>query len=77
MAEIIDLKDYMQEEPDFEQMDREELRAYLKQLQTAIAALDREEPENMESEAYEAWGQRHEELEDLIDEVLDCLDELS
>ena len=30
----------------------------------------------MESEEYEAWGDRHEELEDLADEILDRLDEL-
>ena len=30
----------------------------------------------MNSEAYELWGDRHEELEDLADEVLDRLDEL-
>ena len=30
----------------------------------------------MESEEYESWAQEHEELEDLIDEVLDRLDDL-
>ena len=30
----------------------------------------------MESEAYEDWGQRHEDLEDLVDDVLDRLEEL-
>ena len=28
----------------------------------------------MESEAYEAWGDQHEELEDLADEIMDRLD---
>jgi hypothetical protein len=28
----------------------------------------------MESEEYEAWGDRHEELEDLVDDVLDRLE---
>ena len=30
----------------------------------------------MESEAYEAWGERHETLEDLADDILDRLDAL-
>ena len=30
----------------------------------------------MESEEYEAWGDRHEELEDLADELMERLEEL-
>ena len=30
----------------------------------------------MDSEAYDAWGDRHEALEDLADDILDRLDEL-
>ena len=75
MAEIIDLRGYM-DEPDYDQMDEAQLRACLADLQEQIAALDLEEPENMESEAYEIWGEQHEILEDRIDEILDCLDEL-
>lgn len=56
-------------------MNREELSVYLEQLRTQIAELDAAEPEDMESEAYEDWGEQHEELEDLVDEVLDLLDE--
>ncbi len=56
-------------------MDREELTTYLEQLRAQIAELDTAEPEDMESEAYEDWGEQHEELEDLLDEVLDLLDE--
>jgi len=63
--------------PDPEQMNREELTDYLEQLQALIAQLDAEEPADMESEAYEDWGDRHEELEDLVDDVLDRLEELN
>ena len=42
---------------------------------TQIAQLDAREPEDMMSEAYEAWAQEHEELEDLLDEIQDLLDE--
>ena len=53
-----------------------ELLAYLDTLRSQIAELDEEEPADMESEAYEDWGQRHEDLEDLVDDVLDRLEEL-
>lgn len=43
-------------------------------LEAKIAQLDAQEPENMESEAYEAWADEHEELDDLLDEILDLLD---
>lgn len=41
-----------------------------------LAALDAREPKNMDSEAYEAWADEHEELEDALDEILDLLDEV-
>ena len=42
-----------------------------------IEDLDAAEPKNMNSEAYEEWGDLHEELEDLVDDVLDRLDEMT
>lgn len=59
-----------------EEMNREELKAYLARLREQLAELDQREPKRMGSEAYEAWGERHEELEDLVDEALDLLDEM-
>ena len=41
-----------------------------------ISRLDEEEPADMDSEAYDAWGDRHEELEDLVDEIRDRLEAL-
>ena len=70
MAEIFSFVNYR----DPSDMDREQLLGYLDNLRAQIAALDEEEPANMESEAYEEWGERHEELEDLVDEILDLLD---
>lgn len=64
------------EEADIESMDLEALKDYMAQLQEQIALLDEKEPRNMNSEAYEAWGDRHELLEDLLDDVLDRLEEL-
>ncbi len=62
--------------PDLDAMDRAELLDYLATVRQWIAELDQEEPEDMDSEAYDAWGDRHEALEDLADDILDRLDEL-
>ena len=51
------------------------LQAQKDALLAQIAELDAREPEDMESEAYEAWADEHEELEDLLDEIQDLLDE--
>ena len=72
MADIIDFGAYR----DPADMDKAELLAYLDTLRGQIAELDEAEPADMESKAYEEWGQRHEDLEDLVDDVLDRLEEL-
>ena len=72
MADIIDFNAYR----DPSDMTKEELLAYLEQLREQIAALDEAEPEDMESEEYEVWGEQHEELEDLLDEAIDLLEAL-
>ena len=61
--------------PDIEAMDREELQACLQEVRERVADLDEREPADMNSEEYEAWGERHEELEDLADEIMDRLEE--
>ncbi len=75
MAHRIDFSQYA-EEPDLREMSREALREYLETVRERIALLDEQEPENMDSEEYESWGDQHETLEDLADEILDRLDEL-
>ena len=75
MAEIHRFDDFYQE-PDLDGMDAEQLRAYLASVRARIGQLDEEEPEDMESEEYEAWGDRHEALEDLADDIVDRLEEL-
>lgn len=75
MGHIIDF-DSPAREPDLDTMGREELRDYLKEVRARIGQLDEQEPEDMDSEEYEAWGDRHEELEDLADEIQDLLDEM-
>lgn len=64
-----------EEEAYLEDMSREELTAYLAQLERRLAALDANEPKN--GEAFERWADEHEVLEDAADEVRDLIDELS
>lgn len=76
MAKVIDFNQFRQEEPDMDSMDKDALLSYLEQLRAQIEELDAAEPKNMNSEAYEEWGELHEELEDLVDDILDRLDEI-
>ena len=76
MGKVIDFKHYRNEEPNLNSMDKEALLTYLEQLRAQIEELDAAEPKNMNSEAYEEWGSLHEELEDLVDDILDRLDEM-
>lgn len=70
MAEILRFED------DFASMNREELRSRLEAVHLRIAELDAQEPEDMGSEEYEAWGDRHEELEDIIDDLMELLEDM-
>lgn len=62
------------EESSLESLSREELLALAQELREKLAALDAREPEDMMSKAYERWGERHEALEDKLDDLLDLLD---
>ena len=61
-------------ESSLESLSREELLALAQELREKLAALDAREPEDMMSKAYERWGERHEALEDELDDLLDLLD---
>ena len=75
MGDVIDFSQYAQE-LDLDRMSREELLDYLEAVRAQIDRLDEQEPEDMDSEAYEDWGDRQEELEDLADDIQDLLDEM-
>ena len=62
--------------PDVYEMDEAQLRSYREDLEDRIARLDAMEPRSERSEAYEDWADVHEELEDLLDEVIDRFEEL-
>ena len=74
MAEIIEFPAQNGAE-DTDELSREELLTLLERLRAEIAALDEKEPKNMNSEAYEPWADRHEELEDQVDEILELLED--
>jgi len=61
--------------PDLDTMGLEELKRYHRELEAVIERLDAAEPKNENSEAYDDWAQEHEDLEDLMDEVLDRIEE--
>ena len=63
-------------QPELDGMDRAQLLSCLERIQLVLEQLDELEPEDMDSDAYEDWGERHEALEDLADELQDRLAEL-
>ena len=71
MAEIIEFPVQNGAE-DTDELSREELLTLLERLRAEIAALDEKEPKNMNSET---WADRHEELEDQVDEILELLED--
>ena len=76
MGEIVAFPGGEPEELYLDEMNEEQLQACLEDLRQRIRELDSREPKNMNSDAYERWAEEHEELEDLMDEILDLLDTL-
>ena len=50
-------------QPELDGMDRAQLLSCLERIQLMLEHLDELEPEDMDSDAYEVWGERHEALE--------------
>ena len=57
-------------------MEPEELRAYLEDVRCELETMDEEEPEEETGEEFVDWAERHEELEDLADEIVEQLEAL-
>ena len=62
---------------DPETMEPEELRAYLADVREELEVMDEDEPEDETSEEFVDWAERHEELEDLADELVERLEALA
>ena len=73
MAEIFYLP--IPDEDELYQMNSDELMALLENLNMQIYKLNEEEPEDMMSEEYELWGDKHEKLEDLIEIISEILEQ--
>ena len=71
------VREILEQVPDIDGMDLDEITGYRQDLEEALARLDAVEPKNENSEAYDDWAEEHEDLEDLIDEVLDRIEELT
>ena len=59
-----------------EEMTLEQLYEYREQLMADIAELDEKEPFDESSEEFVAWAEEHEDMEDLLDDVVDRIEEL-
>ena len=62
-------------ERDLEAMDEEQLKAYRKEILAQIQELEDEDPETLTSDDFEIWANKHEDLEDILDDIQDLLDE--
>ena len=67
--------DFTPDRPEVADMNPEELRQYWQEIKDKIADLDEEEPEDMDSEAYDDWADRDEMLVDLRDKIEERLEE--
>lgn len=54
---------------------REALLQQIDALRASLAALDAQEPQDMTCTQYQRWGERHEALEDALDDLLDQLED--
>ena len=59
---------------DVEEPEQEELLARVQELHEKLAELEAREPEDMTSAAYDRWAERHEALEDELDDLMELLD---
>lgn len=60
---------------DPEEMTVPELEELLEDLNAQMDELNAREPKSKSGDAFDAWAEEHEDLEDAIDEILDILDE--
>lgn len=70
------IEEFLDSIPDISRMDADTLKQYREKTEQAIRDLDALEPRSQASEAYELWADLHEDLEDTLDEILDCLEDL-
>lgn len=62
------------EDEDYESMTHDELEERLDELRAQRGTLECEEPDDLDSEAYEEWEEQCEELDEKIEEIEDLLE---
>ncbi len=72
--QIAQISDFLDSLCDPADMGPEELQQARQQVEKAIDRLNRLEPRNEHTDAYDQWAQLHEDLEDVLDDILDSLD---
>lgn len=75
LKEMERIEAFLEAVPDLEGLDAQGLKEYLVQTQQMIADLDLLEPRSEKSDAYDHWAELHEDLEDVLDEILDLLED--
>ena len=65
---------FLEAVPELEGLDAPALEQYRAQTQQMIDDLDAQEPRSEKSEAYDTWAELHEDLEDVLDEILDLME---
>ena len=73
-GELERVEAFLEQAPDPDELERQELERCGLQTQQMIDALNTLEPRSEKSEAYDRWAELHEDLEDLLDEILDRLE---
>ena len=66
---------FLDDLPDPADMTLQQLEDAETEVRLALEKLNALEPENEESEAYDAWADLHEEAEDILDEILDAMED--
>lgn len=62
------------EDENYESMTHDELAEHLDELRTQRGTLECEEPDDLDSEAYEEWEEQCEQLDEKIEEIEDLLE---
>ena len=66
----------VEEHPDIDSMNLEELREYYEDLEAAIGELEDDEPDEDDDEEYEKWEDEYSDIESLMEEIEECIEEL-
>ena len=67
------IQEFLESIPQPNTMTAAQLEEYEEKVEDAIDTLNDLEPQDEGSEVYDEWADLHEDLEDMLDEIRDCL----